>query len=219
MASATYTAPKYDEKKYSKGIDTSFYSKAITNYKDQAEQQRATQLGEAKKTQESALKQAYVDRVKNQMQLNNSLAVQGIRGGTTESSNIKLANIYGQARASANSDYSSSVNSINQSIDQNIMDYTNDMNSRAEEYRQNMAQARWAAAREDSLNKYNSQTEYWNNYYLDYYSGASKKSLNKALKTAKANLKKAKTQAQKIKYTQQIRGIKNRIGVIANSKK
>lgn len=215
----TYTAPDYDENKYRKGVDTSYYTKAINDYKAQAEKQRTTQIGEAQKTQQSALKQAYIQRLQNEKNMQQNLAQAGIRGGATETSNLRLANQYGQARQAANTDYSNSVNSINQSIDQNIMDYTNDMQSRAEEYRQNMAQAKWQADREDSLNEYNSAAEYWNNYYLDYYSGVSKKTLDKALKTAKANLKKAKTQAEKIRYTQQIRGIQNRRGVIANTKK
>ena len=216
MATTTYVAPKYDEEKYRKGISTKYYNNAIKNYTKQAETQRATQLAEAQKTQQSALRQAYINRAQNQNQLNQNLATAGIRGGATETANLRLANQYGQARAAANTDYSNSVNQINQAIDQNIMDYTMDMKSRAEEYRQNMAQAKWQAAREDSLNQYNASNEYWNNYYLDYYSGYGKKQLDKALKQAKKSLKKAKTQAQRIRITQQIRGIQNRRGVLKN---
>lgn len=214
----TYTAPKYDEKKYRQGIDTSFYTNAVNQYTAQANKERQTQLGEAQKNQQSALKQAYVTRLQNQQRLNNNLAQAGIRGGMTETANLNLANQYGQARAAANSDYTNSVNQINQSTDRNIFDYRMDMDSRAEEYRQNQANARWQADREDSLNQYNAAQEYWNNYYLDYYSGASKKTVQKALKTASANYKKAKTDAERSRILQQIRGIQNRLGVIANSK-
>lgn len=210
----TYVAPEYDEKKYRQGIDTSFYNNAINNYKAQAEQQRATQLGEAQKTQQSALKQAYINRVQNQQKLNQNLAQAGIRGGTTETANLNLMNQYGQARAAANTDYSNSVNQINQAIDRNIFDYQSDMESRAEEYRQNQANARWQAAREDSLNQWNSTQDYWNNYYMDFYSGYSKKDAKKAYKTAEANLKKATSDAEKQRILQQIRGIKNRLGVL-----
>lgn len=212
----TYVAPEYDEKKYRQGIDTSFYNNAINNYKAQAEQQRATQLGEAQKAQQSALKQAYINRVQNQQKLNQNLAQAGIRGGTTETANLNLMNQYGQARAAANTDYSNSVNQINQAIDRNIFDYQSDMESRAEEYRQNQANARWQAAREDSLNAWNSTQDYWNNYYMDFYSGYSKKDAQKAYKTAEANLKKATSDAEKQRILQQIRGIKNRLGVIAS---
>ena len=214
----TYKAPKYDDQKYSKGINTNFYQNAIDKYTEQANKQRASQIGEAQKQQQGALKNAYLQRVQNQRSMQNSMAAQGIRGGATESSNLRLANQYGQAVASANTDYTNSVNAINQNIDQNIFDYTSDMESRAEEYRQNLAQARWQAAREDSLNEYNASNEYWNNYYLDYYSGVDKKKLDKELKKAKKQLKKAKTQAQKIRIQQKIRGIQNRRGVIKNSK-
>lgn len=210
----TYVAPEYDEKKYRQGIDTSFYNNAINNYKAQAEQQRATQLGETQKAQQSALKQAYINRVQNQQKLNQNLAQAGIRGGTTETANLNLMNQYGQARAAANTDYSNSVNQINQAIDRNIFDYQSDMESRAEEYRQNQANARWQAAREDSLNMWNSTQEYWNNYYMDFYSGYSKKDAKKAYKTAEANLKKATSDAEKQRILQQIRGIKNRLGVL-----
>lgn len=212
----TYVAPEYDEKKYRQGIDTSFYNNAINNYKAQAEKQRATELGEAQKNQQSALKQAYIQRAQNQQRLNQNLAQAGIRGGMTETANLNLANQYGQARQAANADYTNSVNQINQNIDRNIFDYQSDMESRAEEYRQNQANARWQAAREDSLNQWNSTQEYWNNYYMDFYSGYSKKDAKKAYKTAEANYKKATSEAEKQRILQQIRGIKNRLGVIAN---
>ena len=214
----TYTAPAYDEKKYRQGIDTSFYQNAINNYTAQANKERQTQLGEAQKTQQSALKQAYVTRLQNQQKLNQNLAQAGIRGGMTETANLNLANQYGQARAAANADYANSVNQINQNTDRNIFDYTSDMQSRAEEYRQNQANARWQAAREDSLNEWNSTQEYWNNYYMDKYSGFSKKEAQKALKQLHKDYNNAKTTAEKMRINQAIRGVSNRLGVIANSK-
>ena len=212
----TYKAPEYDDEKYRSGVNTSFYDKAVDTYRKQQEQNRATQLAAAQKAQQSALKQAYITRLQNQQKLQQSLATSGIRGGATETANIRLANQYGLDRNNANTNYSNSVNDINRSIDQNIADYQSDMESRAEGYRQNMAQAKWQADREDSLNEYNSVADYWNNYYTDYYSGASKKKLNKYLKAAKANYKKATTDSAKLKYLQQIRAIQARRGVIAN---
>jgi hypothetical protein len=215
-ARTAYQAPVYDEDKYRKDINTQYYTNAVNQYRQQAEQQRATQLGEAQKTQQSALKQAYITRVQNQQKLNQAMAQQGIRGGATETANLRLANQYGADRATANTNYANSVNSINQNIDQNIRDYQSDMESRAEEYTQNQANARWQAAREDTLNEYNAAVEYWNNYYLDYYSGVKKGKLASALKEAKKNRDNAKTPAERIRYEQQIRGIQNRLGVIRN---
>lgn len=217
-APVTYVAPAYDEKKYRAGIDTSFYTNAINNYTAQANQQRASQLGEAQKARDAALKQAYITRVQSGQAMNSALAEAGIRGGATETANLGIANQYGTAVGAANTDYSNSVNSINQSIDQNIADYRSDMESRAEEYRQNLAQARWQAAREDSLNAYNSKNEYWNNYYLDKYSGYSADALKKAEKNINKKAKKAKTQGAKIRWQQALRGIGHRKGVLANTK-
>ena len=212
----TYTAPQYDDKKYREGINTDYYTQATENYKQQAEQNRATQLGEAQKTQQSALRQAYLTRAQNQQKLNQNLAQRGIRGGATETANLGLANQYGQERGVANTNYTNSVNEINKNMDQNIRDYQSDMDSRAEEYRQNQANARWQADREDSLNEYNSELEYWNNYYTDFYSGYSKKNANKAYKDLKNELAKATSDSQIRQLQMAIRGVKARLGAIAN---
>ncbi len=247
MALPKLSTPAYDDKKYSKGINTTYYNNAIKSYTTQAEKQRATQIGEAQKAQDSALKQAYITKVQNQNRLNEALATSGIRGGATETSNLRLQNTYGAAVGAANTDYTNSVNSINQSIDQNIADYTSDMKSRAEEYRQNLAQARWQADRENALNKYqnaredywntkdynwkkttanreekwnqyNANMEKWNNYYLDKYSGWGKDALKKEEAKINKKLAKAKTSAEKIRWQQALRGIGNRRGVLANQK-
>ena len=212
----TYKAPEYDDEKYRSGVNTDYYTQAVDAYRKQQEQNRATQLAAAQKTQQSALKQAYITRLQNQQKLQQGLATSGIRGGATETANIRLANQYGLDRNNANTNYTGSVNDINRSIDQNISDYQSDMESRAEEYRQNMAQAKWQAEREDSLNEYNSVADYWNNYYMDYYSGVANKNLDKYLKEAKANYDKATTDSDKLRYLQQIRAIQARRGVIAN---
>lgn len=233
---ATYKAPVYDEQKYRQGLDTSFYTNSADQFAAQAEKNRAAQIGAAQQQQQSALKQAYIQRAQNQKALNQNLAASGIRGGATESSNLRLANQYGQAVGAANTDYANSVNQINQNIDQSIFDYRQDMAARAEEYRQNQANARWQAEREDYANKFNAaredaankyerkaaetqrQTEYWSNYYINKYSGYSKKNLKKEEKSIKAKLKKAKTPYQKIRYQQALAGIGARRGVIATSK-
>lgn len=213
----------YNEKKYRSGIDTSYYDDAVKAYKQQQETNRQNQIKDAAGVRDSALRQAYVQRMQNQQALNNNLAQAGIRGGATETSNLRLANTYGTQRNAANADYSNSVTSINRGIDQNIADYQSDMASRAEEYRQNLAQAKWQAAREDAANEQsrltdetNRLTDYWSNYYNNKYSGYSKKQLKKAEKDINARLKKAKTQAERIRWQQALSGIGARRGVIAN---
>ena len=213
---SAYQAPAYDEKKYRQGIDTSYYTNAKTQYATEQEQNRQRQLGEAAKTQQTNLANAYSTRLQNEKKLNQNLAMSGIRGGMTETANLNLANQYGQARAAANTDYSNSVNQINQSIDQNIRDYNSDMDSRAEEYVQNLAQARWQAEREDRNNEVARQTEYWSNYYTNLYSGYSKKAAKKAIKTLESKLNKTSDPLAKIKIQQAIAAARGRLGVIAN---
>lgn len=215
MASV-YQAPTYDENKYRQNINTDFYKNQINAYTEQANKDRANQIAEAQKTQQTNLKNAYINRMQNEQKLNKNLATQGIRGGASETANLNLMNQYGQARASANSDYSNSVNQINQNIDRNIFDYTMDMNSKAEEYAQNLAQAKWQAEREDQTNEVARQTEYWSNYYNNFYSGYSKKDAKKAYKTLEAQYKKTTDPLARIKLEQAMAAVKGRIGVIKN---
>ena len=104
-----YKPPAYNEQKYSNGVDTSFYTNAINKFTRQANANRATQIAGAQRQQESALRQAYVTRAQNQIALNQNLAMSGIRGGATETSNLRLAGQYGQAVQAANADYANSV--------------------------------------------------------------------------------------------------------------
>lgn len=217
MATA-YQAPDYDEKKYRAGINTDYYKNAVNQYTADANAERTRQIGEAQKTQQANLRNAYVNRLQNEQRMNNQLAMAGIRGGATETANLNLMNQYGQARSAANTDYANTVNQINTTTDQNIRDYRNDMDSRAEEYRQNLAQARWQAEREDKTNEVARQTEYWSNFYTNYYSGFSKKDANKAVKNLSAQLKKTKDPMERMRIQQAISGAKARLGVIATSK-
>ena len=217
MATA-YQAPDYDEKKYRAGINTDFYKNAVNQYTADANAERNRQIGEAQKTQQANLRNAYVNRLQNEQKMNNNLAMSGIRGGMTETANLNLMNQYGQARSAANTDYANTVNQINTTTDQNIRDYRNDMDSRAEEYRQNLAQARWQAEREDKTNEVARQTEYWSNFYTNYYSGFSKKDANKAVKNLTTQLNKTSDPMERMRIQQAISGAKARLGVIATSK-
>lgn len=217
MATA-YQAPDYDEQKYRAGINTDYYKNAVNQYTADANAERNRQIGEAQKTQQANLRNAYVNRLQNEKNLNNQLAMSGIRGGATETANLNLMNQYGQARSAANTDYANTVNQINTTTDQNIRDYRNDMESRAEEYRQNLAQARWQAEREDKTNEIARQTEYWSNYYINLYSGKSKKEVQKLIKQINANIANATTPEERIRWEQAKSGATARLGVIATSK-
>lgn len=186
-----FNAPKWSND-YLNNIDTSYYTNAVNRYKAYAEQNRANQLGEAEKAQKTALTQAYVTRLQNERRMAENMAMAGIRGGATETAMLNLANQYGQARASANTDYTNSVNAINQSIDSNIFDYQSDMDARAEEYRQNMGQAQWQADREGYGNQYQANLDrLWNIYNAqndaNMYNVEARNAANQSLVEAQNN--------------------------------
>lgn len=237
-STATYAPPTYNDGLYSRGINTSFYTNAINTYRNQANADRANQIKEAGTQRDTALKQAYITRAQNDRALQNAMATAGIRGGATETSNLKLANQYATDRSTANTNYQNSVNSINQAIDKNIADYTADMQSRAEEYRQNIAQARWQAAREDYWNKVNAQREdkqnkikndqdklnatieRYNAYYTDTYSNTSKDAAKKKIKEVDKKLKKkGLSMTERAKLEQQKRALNVRLAAIRAEEK
>lgn len=212
---ANYKPPAYSDK-YRQGIDTSYYEKAKEEFNKQAETTRANQLNEAQNTLQSDLKQAYISRMQDQQRLNSNLATAGIRGGATETANLNLANQYANARGTAQTNHTNSVNTINKNIDQSIFDNTQNVNSQKEQYVQNLAQAKWQADRENKNNEVQRQTEYWNNYYTNFYSGYSKKDAQKAYKNLAKQLKKATNPYTRIKIQQAISAVKARLGVIKN---
>ena len=138
-----------------------------TSYADQRAQQ---QIGEAQKTQQSALKQAYINRLQNQQKLNQNLAMSGIRGGMTETANLNLANQYGQARAAANADYSNSVLGINNATEENKFNNMMQTESARRQYVENREAEDRANAREDQMIAYERRTANLTAQYSKYYS-------------------------------------------------
>ena len=208
----------YDEKKYRDGIDTSYYDKAVKEFNDQAEKSRTTQLNSAAETRDSALRQAYIKRMQDQRALDQNLAVSGIRGGATETSNLRLATNYGNQRANANAAYSNSVNQINQNIDQQKFENKQTVDSQAEQYRQNLAQAKWQAAREDETNeaaKRDSDANYWKTYYTAYAKTLKKKKAKSMAKEIAAMLEdKTLSPDGRTKLEQQYQALNARAGGI-----
>lgn len=192
LTTPKYNDPKWDESKYRKGISTKYYTNAIKDYTGAANLERSNQISDAQSTRNANLRQAYVSRLQNEQAMNRNLATAGIRGGATETANLRMMGQYGQARNAANTDYASAVTSINRATDQNIRDYTSDMNSRAEEYRQNMAQQRWQADRD----AYRARWEARNQNAVNRYNAAKEKEAREwqAKREDKVNKQNQKTQ-------------------------
>ena len=164
--------------------DTSYYDDQIKKYNEYADKVAGQQIAEAQKNQQSALKQAYISRMQNQQRLNQNLAMSGIRGGMTETSNLNLANQYGQARNAANADYANSVNSINQQTEENKFNNMLNTESARRQYIENREAEDRANAREDEQIQYERDTARYTAKYSKYFSVKKLKAARKKAKTA-----------------------------------
>lgn len=147
----------YDE--YMKNVNTSAYDKLASNYAKSVDQQTAQQVKQANAAADSQLKQAYITRMQDQLALRNNMAAAGIRGGATETSNIKLATNYSNARGTINAQRASSINEINRTAAQNKLAYQQDIDAKKQAYIENRQSEARQAAREDIANDYNKQVQ------------------------------------------------------------
>ena len=150
---------------YMQGIDTSAYDALASRYAESVDRNAAQQIEAANTAAQSQLKQAYITRMKDQRTLDDSLARSGIRGGTTETANLKLDTNYGNTRGTINTNRANAISDINRTAEQNKLAYQQDIDAKKQAYIENrMAEAR-QAAREDVNNDINraiqaEQTEY-----------------------------------------------------------
>lgn len=178
---ATKTYQDY-YKRYMGTLDTKAYDNLAKNYETSVNQNTQQQISDANKNAQAQLKQAYVTRVQDQRALQNNLASSGIRGGASESSNIRLANQYANTTGQINSQLATSVNDINRTAQQNILAYRQDIDAKKQqaiEDRQNMAMQ---TAREDATLRRTQDIERYTAWASKYF---DTKSLKKQLKKAK----------------------------------
>lgn len=178
--------------------DTSYYDEEIKRYNQFADQQAAQQIEQAQKAAQGQLRQAYAQRMQNQKSLNQNLAMSGIRGGATETSNLNLMNQYGQQRSQINSDLANSVLGINTATAENKFNNMMQTESARREYIENREAEDRANAREDKqiayerkqLEEQQKEEKLTANYTAKYSKYFSEKKLKAALKKAKTPLEK-----------------------------
>lgn len=130
------------------------------------------------------LKEAYINRMQNQKMLNDNLTMAGIRGGATETSNLKLATNYQNTRNDLNQQKTRAMQDIDTNAQSNLFNYkqTNDaaklsyIEQREAEDRQ-IAQANKEKAEA-------AQSDLWAAQYGSYYDIPSLNSAYNAAKTA-----------------------------------
>lgn len=181
--------------------NTSYYDDQIKKYNTYADTVAQQQIGDAQKNAQAQLRQAYVQRMQNQQALTQNLAQAGIRGGMTETSNLKLANMYGQQRGQINSDLANSITQINRSSEENKFNNQQTTESAKRQYIENREAEDRANKREDEQINYDRLTANYTAQYSKYF---SVKDLNKALKKAKTPLERQIINAR-IGYVQSVK--------------
>lgn len=227
------TTPAAAKPRPASGFDTSAYDRLYNNYAQSVNADAARQIQEAKRSADQQLRQAYITRAQNQQTLNNNLAMAGIRGGATETANIKLANQYGNSVGQINSQLASTTESINKTAAQNKLAYRQDIDAKKQQYIEDRQREARQNAREDSQLAYNRAVASNQRAYerrqaadqkayergqtarqqsIDYYTAWASKFMKE--KDIKAEIKKAKS--EKNNYKLQV--LNARLGYIRENK-
>ena len=190
MAATTY---KDFYKRYTKGMDDNLaaYDNMTQNYNASVDQNTAAQIADATKSAQGQLRQAYVTRMQDQRSLQDNMARAGIRGGATETANLRLATNYANTRSGIQGQLSSSINDINRTANQNKLAYQQEMDAKKQQYVENRQAEARQAAREDSQQKRTQDIERYTAWASKCF---SEKKLRKLLKKANKSGNKIKAQ-------------------------
>ena len=190
MAATTY---KDFYKRYTKGMDDNLaaYDNMTQNYNASVDQNTAAQIADATKSAQGQLRQAYVTRMQDQRSLQDNMARAGIRGGATETANLRLATNYANTRSGIQGQLSNSINDINRTANQNKLAYQQEMDAKKQQYVENRQAEARQAAREDSQQKRTQDIERYTAWASKFF---SEKKLRKLLKKANKSGNKLKAQ-------------------------
>lgn len=183
--------------------NTSYYDKAIEDYKKKATQSANQNIADTKANYNAQLKQAYTNNMVAQRNLQNQMKTAGIRGGATETANLNLANQYNSNVGTINANKNADIQKINQNLADNIFEYTQAQNENKQAYIQQREaedrarkQALEDAARERKWQRWDANhqeylTELQSRAEAKYGSYTSTKKLQSAIKSLKKRASKA----------------------------
>ena len=174
--------------------DTSRYDALYTDFEKKQREDAAKQKTRTEQQFNDELRQAYISRMQEQRSLNENMSNAGIRGGATETANLKLGVNYQNARNDLNKQKTQALQDIEDNANSNIFNYkqTNDaakisyLEQREAEDRQ-LAQNKQETAQAANLDLLQAK-------YGAYYDIAS---LNKAYNSAKTDQERAIILARK----------------------
>lgn len=130
--------------------DTSYYDKAIADYNQTVDTDTASQIKKAEDTASLQLRQAYISNLQNRNALRDNLARSGVRGGASETANLRLMSNYGNTRSGINSNLANTTMELNRNATNRKAENTASVNAARQEYLDNTRQAQWQADREDT---------------------------------------------------------------------
>lgn len=115
-----------------------YYDKAKQQYATKAAADLKQQQNQINQASDSQLQQAYIQRMQGQTAMQNNLAMQGIRGGASETAQMNLMNTYQGTRNTINSDRATALTQAQTSYNDNIFNYNQQMDTAKAEYQQQM---------------------------------------------------------------------------------
>lgn len=144
--------------------NTATYDKAITEYDKKMKADAAAAKKQKSAEFDSQAKSAYISKMQNQRTLNNNLASSGIRGGASESSQLKIATNYennrnqiAQQKSSALTDIDKNANDLMFNNRQTQLaakqSYIQAREAEARQIAETKRQEKWQAAQTDKKNK------------------------------------------------------------------
>lgn len=108
--------------------DTSRYDTLYSDFEKKQKEDAAKQKTRTEQQFNDELRQAYIGRMQEQKSLNDNMAKAGIRGGATETANLKLGVNYQNTRNDLNKQKTQALQDIDDNANSNIFNYkqTND---------------------------------------------------------------------------------------------
>lgn len=211
-----------------KPINTSYYDKAFSEYEEKMKADAEIAKEQTQQQYDEQLRQAYVSNIQNQTALSDKLNEAGIRGGGSETSNLKLMTGYQNTRNKTNSERQSALTTIDKNTNDSIFNFkmTNDQAKNAyvqqvqAEMRQIAENKRQEAVEQKRLNQqYAHEKDMWNlqqkasakdknkeekkQYYEARYSVFSEKSLRNVIKNSKDPIRRAAASSELAKRKEQ----------------
>ena len=170
-------------------------------YNEYAAKVNADKEKAKKRTEEDyneKLKQLYITRMQDQKALNENLTRSGIRGGATETSNLKLATTYQNNRNNMQKEKSRALEDVETQANDNLFNYKQTTDASKLSYIEQREAEERQIAQTQKENEEAANTDLLTAKYAGVYSTAT---LNTAYKNAKTTREKAIIQAR-IAYLQ-----------------